>query len=154
MTFVCEFVTSLRIVAADGTTVRGDLHDHPNGLHLMAPVVLPQGDIRWVTYTSPRSHGDFTSGPPLDEPGELIATVQVEGDTWAQVETRWEEVRGWVRAEWDFFVEYEVEGVTRRWRARRPNITVPAESAVDYRNKRLTYQLRFTCQPNPTVTVV
>ena len=149
----CQFDTSLRIIAADGTTVRGDLHDHDNGRHL-APIVMPQGDIEWATYTSPRPHGDFTSGAPTDAPGELIATVTVEAASWPAVEASWEVVRGWVRAEWHFYIEHEVEGVVTRWRTRRPNIGIPSRSAVDYQNRRLTYQLRFVCQPNPTVTVV
>lgn len=150
----CDFDVALRVVAADGVTVRGDLHDDANGLHLMSPVILPQDDARRERYSSPRSHGDFVSGPPLDEPGELVVTVDVSGASWGQVETRWQAVRGWLRAEWDFFVEYEAEGVVTRWRTERPNISVPEHTPGDLKAKRLTYQLRFVCQPNPTVTIV
>jgi hypothetical protein len=149
----CDFDIALRIVAADGSTVRGDLNDQANWLILLSPVIVPQDETRRVRYKSPRSHGDFTSGPPLDEPGELVVTVDVEGSTWAQVETRWDAVRDYLRLEWDFFVEYEAEGVTRRWRTERPNITVPAQTPSDIKALRLTYQLRFICQPNPVVTI-
>lgn len=149
----CDFDIALRIVAANGTTVRGDLNDQANGLILLSPVILPQDESRRTRYTSPRAHGDFASGPPLDEPGELVATVDVEGSTWAQVETRWDAVRDYLRLEWDFFVEYEAEGVTRRWRTERPNIDVPQQTPADLQTKRLTYQLRFTCQPSPVVSI-
>lgn len=149
----CDFNLSLRVVAADGTTVRGDLNDQANGLTLMAPLVLPQDEVSRARYRSPRAKGDFTSGPPLDDPSELVATVEVTGATWAQVETRWDTVRGWVKAEWDFFIEYEVEGVTTRWRTERPNIAVAEQTSSDYRSLALTYQLRFITQPNPVVTI-
>lgn len=149
----CEFDVALRIVAADGVTVRGDLNDQANGLTLMAPVVLPNEDARRARYTSPRSHGDFPTGPALDEPGELEVAVEVVGETWAQVESRWDTVRDWLRAEWDFLVEYEAEGVTRRWRTERPNVETPTQTATDIGWKALTYRLTFVCQPNPTVTI-
>jgi hypothetical protein len=148
----CDFTVALRIIAANGLTVRGDLNDQANGLTLLAPVALPQDNTRQSVYTSPRSHGDFASGPPLDEPGDLIATVDVEGATWAQVETRWQQVRTWLRAEWTFFVEYEADGVVTRWRTRRPNVEPQEHRPDDLMQRRLTYVLRFHCQPNPQVT--
>lgn len=158
MSLVCDFDVHLRIVASDGTTVLGDLNDQASGLSLMRPIVKPDGDIDWTTYTAAYAIGDFTSGMPKPAAGDLLVTVLAEGSSWVQTNTRWRTVAapaedvtpGWLNAESTYFVELEEDGMVTRWRTRRPPV-IPL--GYDRINNRLTHQVRFHVQPNPVVTL-
>lgn len=145
-----EFNVSARIIGSDGTTVRGDLNDHTLGLDLLWPIGYPQENQRREHAAWARVVGSVPYGPPVDDADELTLTVLVEGASWAEVNSRWATVRGWLRAEWDFSIEVEEEGVTRRWYTERPDITLADSS---YALPRLVYSLRFVVQPNPSVTI-
>ena len=139
----------LRIVASDGTTVVGDLNDEDLGLSVLFPLSRPDDEAQWERYSSPRAHGDFTSGAPRDAAGDLVASVQVEGSSWEQINTRWATARGWMRAEWFFFLELEEDGVVTRWSCDRPSVT---PGIHDPAMRVMVHQVRFHVQPNPTIT--
>lgn len=150
MSLVCDFTIHLRVIAADGVTVRGDLNDQSAGLSLRRPILKPDGELLWERYTSPRAVGDFTSGPPRAAAGDLVVTVLAEGSSWPQVNTLWATAVSWLTAESHFFVELEEDGVTTRWQADRPPVS---PVGYDRRTNRLEHQVRFHCQPNPSVTI-
>lgn len=149
MSVNCDFTVHLRIVAADGATVRGDLNDAAAGLALRRGIQKPGGEILWDRYTSPRSVGDFTTGAPRPAADDLIVRILVEGSTWAEANTRWATALGWLDAEWHYFVELEEDGLVTRWRTDRPPVS---PVSYDRRNRQMVHEVRFHCQPNPLVT--
>ena len=150
MTTTCDFDVAVRIVAADGTTVRANLNDPPNGLSVMS-VQEPEETARTLRTSAPRVDGSYRVAE-AEEDGFLVVIVDVDGSTWAQCSTRWEAVRAAYRAEWDFYVETEIEGVTKRWRTERPDVAPTGSDSSSLVLKRQTYSLRFRVQPNPTVS--
>ena len=150
MTTTCDFDVAVRIVAADGSTIRADLNDPPNGLSVMS-VQEPEETVRDIRTTAPRVDGSYRVAEAEDD-GFLVVIVDVDGTTWAQCNTRWQSVRTAYRAEWDFYVETEIEGVTKRWRTERPDVAPTGLDSSSLVVKRQTYSLRFRVQPNPTVS--
>jgi hypothetical protein len=129
------------------------LRDVPNGLVVEA-FEDPVEDDRAPRFKRPRSRGGFRQGPPLDDEGEAVVVLRVEGDDWAQVATRWEAVRTAVRAHDDFKLQLEVDDVVTTWFAQRRAIRRLTPVAGEYiEAAHRVYELRFTCQPNPTVTI-
>lgn len=147
----CDFAVAVRIVAADGTTVRANLNDPPNGLSVLT-AQEPEETVRDIRVTAPRVDGSFRVAE-ADADGSLVIVVDVDGSSWGQVETRWQAVRAACRAERSFFVETEIEGVTKRWRTERPDVSFAGLESASLVAKRQTYSMRFRVQPNPTVTV-
>ena len=78
--------------------------------------------------------------------------VRVKGTTYAQVEGRRKALSDAVKAAPVWLLQRELEGVSVKWRARRPiYIGSPIDSA-GIANRRRTVTLRIPVQPNPTVT--
>jgi hypothetical protein len=150
MSTTCDFSVAVRIVAADGTTVRADLNDPPNGLSVLS-VQEPEESTRTLRVTAPRVDGSFPVARAEDD-GFLVVLVDVDGSTWVETNTRWQAVRTAYRAEWDFFVETELEGVTTRWRTERPDVAPVGIESSSLVIKRQSYSLRFRVQPHPTIT--
>ena len=151
MSVVCDFDVAVRIVAADGVTVRSNLNDVANGLSILS-VQEPEDAVRTIRVTAPRVDGSFPVAY-ADDSGFLVVIIDVEGTTWAQVETRFQAVRTAYRTEFYFFVETEVEGVTKRWRTERPDVVPSITESVSLVSKSQTYSIRFPVQPNPDVTI-
>ena len=151
MTTTCDFDVAVRIIAANGSTVRTDLNNPPNGLSVLS-VQEPEDAVRSIRMTSPRVDGSFRVAE-ADGDGFLVVVLDVDGSTWGQVETRWQSVRAAYRAESDFYIETEIEGVTKRWRTERPDVTPAGTESASLVMKRQTYTLRFLVQPNPAVTI-
>jgi hypothetical protein len=150
VTDFCDFSVAARIIASDGTTVRGNLNDHTLGLSVRRGIGWPEENQRREHAAWARVVGSVPYGPPVDDADELTLSVLVEGSTWPEVNSRWQTVRGWLRAEWDFSIEIEEEGVAWRWLTERPNVLL---TSSDLKNNRLVYTLRFVVQPNPSVTI-
>lgn len=148
----CDFDLAVRIIGADGVTILADLNDHDAGLSVMRPFTYPEENLRETRDTAPRVDGSFPQAVAFDD-SFLLVRCRVRGSSWVQVETRWETVRAAYLTDPVFYLETELAGVTRRWRAERPNVTPEDIDAFALRNLWLTYQLRFRVQPNPTVTV-
>lgn len=151
MSVTCDFDVAVRIVAADGTTVSANLNDPTNGLSVVS-VQEPEDSVRDIRVTAPRVDGSFRVAE-ADDDGSLVVVVDVDGTSWGQVETRWQAVRTAYRAESSFFVETEIEGVTKRWRTERPDVSFAGIESASLVSKIQTYSLRFRVQPNPTVTI-
>ena len=147
----CDFDVAVRIVAADGTTVRTNLNNPPSGLSVMS-VQEPEDAVRDTRVSAPRVDGSFRVAE-ADGDGFLVVVVDVDGATWAQVETRWQAIRTAYRAESYFFIETDIEGVAKRWRTERPDVIPAGSESSSLVLKRQTYTLRFRVQPNPSVTV-
>lgn len=150
MSTTCDFAVAVRIVAADGTTVRANLNDPAAGLSVLT-VQEPEDNQRDIRVTAARVDGSFRVAA-ADADGVLVVLLDVDGTTWAQVETRWQAIRAAYRAEPMFFLETEVEGVTKRWRTERPDVAPGVSDSSSLVLKRQGYALRFRVQPNPTIT--
>jgi hypothetical protein len=150
MSVTCDFDVAVRIVGSDGTTVRADLNDPNNGLSVVS-VQEPEETVRSIRTTAPRVDGSYRVAEAEDD-GFLVVVVDVDGTTWAQCETRWQAVRTAYRTEWDFYVETEIEGVTKRWRTERPDVAPVGIESASLVSKIQSYSLRFRVQPNPTVS--
>lgn len=143
---------TIRLLDLDDVLVV-NLRDLPGGLVVEA-FEEPLEEDGAPRYTSPRSHGGFRQGPPRDTEGEAVVVLRVNGANWAQVATRWEAVRTAVRLHDDFKLQSEVDGVVTTWHAQRRAIrrlTPVAGEFIEAAHR--VFELRFTCQPNPTVTI-
>lgn len=140
----------VHIVKADGVTVF-ELRDNANGLFVEA-VQRPEENVRENVVVQDNVDGDYAT-TEADAAGTLTVFSRVEGATWAQCTTRWQAVRTAYRAERNFYVETIVNGVTTRYRARRPNVTEGPESGEAIAECTQTYVLRFPVQPNPTISI-
>lgn len=147
----CDFAVAVRIVAANGTTVRANLNDVNAGLSVLT-AQEPDETVREIRTTAPRVDGSYRVAE-ADDDGFLVVVVDVDGDSWGQVETRWQAIRAAYRAEPSFYVETEIEGVTKRWRTERPDVSFAGLESASLVMKRQTYSLRFRVQPNPSVAV-
>jgi len=77
--------------------------------------------------------------------------VRVMGSTWAQTEARFLALKNAVKANPTWLLEREIEGVSVKWRARRPlSITSPVDS-VAIANRRRLVTLRIPCQPTTSI---
>jgi hypothetical protein len=150
MSTTCDFDVAVRIIAADGTTVLANLNDPPNGLSVIT-VQEPEETVRAIRTTAPRVDGSYRAAEAEDD-GFLVVVVEVDGTSWSQTETRWQAVRTAYRTEWDFYIETEIEGVTKLWRTERPDVAPAGLESASLVLKMQTYSLRFRVQPNPTVT--
>ena len=145
-----DFDVSVRILSSAGVELI-DLNDRAIGLKVESVQELEES-YREVRSTAPRVPGSSLHASVLDD-GYLVVFVHVKGTSWAQCTARWEAVRAAYRAEPQFLLETEVEGVTKRWQAERPNV---ADAGIDSSRlvvKSQTYQLRFRVQPDPTVSI-
>lgn len=147
----CDFSVDVRVVAADGATVRANLNDPDNGL-VVEFYQEPDESRREVTVESDYVDGDYAVAG-RDTAGTHVVVLRVEGSTWGEVETRWQAVRTAYRADSGFYLETATEGVTKRWECRRPDVSPGATENVSLMHKAQGYTLRFPVQPNPTVTV-
>lgn len=148
---ICERHVSVRVVSKTDDSVTADLGDHDNGLWITSHQE-PEVTDREDRSTSPRVPGSSLNSSVEDD-GFFLALGFVDGDTWAQCQSRWEALKSGCRAERRFWLELEIEGVTKRWDAERPEVTPGAVDASAIFNGRQTYQLRFRVQPNPTVSI-
>ena len=145
-----DFDVSARILSSAGA-LRLDLESPSQGLELVT-VQEPEETYREVEATADRVPGSSLIAS-VEDVGTLVVTVRAFGPTWAACAGNWETARAAYKAEAVFFVETGIEGVTKRWEARRP-VVVPAEiGSGDIAARWQTYQLRFRVQPNPTVSI-
>lgn len=152
MSAACDYSVSVRIVASDGVTVVKEFNDRANGL-TVETFQEPEENAEKARTSAPRVDGDFTLYES-DAAGELMVVIRVEGDTWGQVVGRWQECRTAYRAESDYYLETEVEGVTTRYLTERPDrVESAGMESVNLYAKRQTYVVHWHVQPNPTVTI-
>ena len=141
---------AVRIVSSDESDTF-DLRDPVNGYFVEA-VTPPEENVR-----DTRVQSDFVDGSyrvtEVDDDGVLVVFARVEGATWGQVTARWMAARAAYRAESNFYVETEIDGVTTRYRAERPNVAPAQTTGEVIASAFQTYQLRFRVQPNPLVTI-
>lgn len=156
----CDFDIHARVIPSDGGAPILDLNDQANGYVMLNPIVRPRANPRRARTEWGRAHGDFPHGSPLHSAGVLIVNGRVEGTSWGQVQERWETAfsdeeasPGHVFAEWDYFVELVEEGVTRRWRTDWPSVEPIATESADIGRLWMPYQIRWTVQPRPLVTI-
>jgi hypothetical protein len=146
---VCEFDIAVRIIASDGVTEVFDFNDHTAGM-----VVVSRQEFGDEANKS-RVEADGVDGDYLvdetDAAGDYIVYVRVEGSTWPECTTRWLAARAAYRAEANYYLEVEVQGVTTRYRTGRPDSVQPGAS--DLINNRQTYMIRWHVQPNPTISI-
>jgi hypothetical protein len=148
---VADFSVSLRIIASDGSTLVKEFNAPDAGLSVET-VQEPGDTTRKVYASSPLVDGDAVVAE-VDDAGDLVAVVTVEGATWAEVTSRWQACRTAYRAESTYYLETEVEGVTTRYRTERPDVAAAGVEAANLMGKRQTYSIRWHVQPNPSVTV-
>lgn len=135
----------------DGLVVT--LRDRPNGL-IVESFEDPSEEDAAPRYKSPRARGGFRQGPSRDDEGEAVVVLRVEGSSWGQVATRWEAVRTAVRLHDDFKLQVEVDGVVTTWHAERRSIRRLTPVTGEYiEAAHRVFELRFICQPNPTITI-
>lgn len=146
-----DFDVSLRIIAADGITVVHEFNAPESGL-VIETMQEPGDSTRKIRATAPRVDGDYTVAE-ADDAGDLTAVIRVEGSTWAEVATRWQECRTAYRAESYYYLEAEIEGVTTRYATERPDVTSGPVEAANLMQKNQTYAIRWHVQPNPSVSV-
>ena len=150
----CDFDIAVRIIGSDGTTVRADLNDHAAGLEVAQPIALPDENVRdAVRVSAARVDGDFRVAWAMDA-ATLPIRVTVTGSSWAQVESRWQVVRTAYKAEDDFYLELEMQGVTYRWRTERPNVQPEEIGTAELGGNFTTYLTAWRVQPNPSVTIL
>ena len=106
-----------------------------------------------VTAQSPWVDGD------AEEMYRLAATiievqVRVKGSTWAQVEGNRKALADAVKAASTWVLERELEGVSVKWRARRPLSILSPVTSVDIANRRRYVTLRIPVQPSPSISGV
>lgn len=143
-----------RIIASNGTTVVRDFHDHAGGVDVLSPITYPRFDPRRARTEWMHAEGDVAYGVVTRGTGVLVLNILVEAETWAGVETTWEAIEADLFAEPDYFVEVELEGVTRRYRTDIPSFGEATDvTPQDVKGTALAYQLRFIVQPNPTTTI-
>lgn len=137
----------------DPDTVLVDLRDPANGLFVEA-FFPPVDAVREARRKPARGHGGNRVGVKLDDESEARAIVRIEGADWDQVSDRWwNTVRAGLRVADDFILEEIVNGVSTRWQAERGNVT-PAEHVGEViASAFIVQEIRFTCQPFPTVTI-
>lgn len=114
----------------------------------------PVEDVRQDRLKWARSHGGFGVGVKLDDEGIGTLTLRIEGSTWTQITTRWLAVRTALRSEDVFYLDVTVDGVVTRWQAERGSVKpVTTLNGIAIESLHRVYEIQFTCQPNPTVTV-
>ena len=145
-----DFAVAVRVLSSAGAE-RIDFDSDELGLGVVT-VQEPEDNYREVRATADRIPGSSLIASVPDD-GFLVVMVRVKGATWADCTARWEAARVAYRAEDRFFIETVIEGVTKRWIAERPSVTPAAIESASLISKRLTYQLRFRVQPNPTVSI-
>ena len=144
MTVIPMFNVDLRIIAADGSTLV-----YAFGTRVVS-ITEPGDETSKVRTDAPRVDGD-TVVAEKDSAGDLNAVVVFEGATWAAVETAYQAARTAWRSDSRYYLDVVREGVTKRYRADRPDSVSP--DRPDLGNKRQTYAIRWHVQPNPTVTI-
>lgn len=138
----------VRITTSDAAS-SFSLEDEVNGYTLLNEISEPEWDEMSPRVTSPYMHGDVGTAPPTLAPGFLPVIVEVSGDSWAQVSTRTAALETAWRAETQFLLDVELEGVVTRYRAERSAwrpAPVTAESV--FHNVR-EVSLIFRVQPFP-----
>ena len=151
MTAACDFEVAVRVVESEGTTVSLDFNDVAGGLSVET-VQEPEENVREIKVAAPRVNGRYRVAEADDE-GELVVVVRVTAATWSECMAIWQAARTAYRAERVFYVETEIEGVTVRYEAGRPNVTPAGLESSSLLLKEQTYVLRFPVQPNPVVTI-
>lgn len=140
----------VRIVSADGLSVF-ELRNPAGGL-VVESVQPPEENARETVIVADNVDGDYATVSD-DAAGVLTVFCRVRGSSWPQTTTRWLAARTAYRAERNFYVETVIDGVTTRYRTRRPNVTAGDLTGEAIANNMQTYVLRFPVQPNPTITI-
>lgn len=141
---------AVRVVKSDESATF-QLRNNAAGLFVEG-VQPPEENVEENVVTQDGVDGDYAVSE-RDTAGILTVVVRVEGTSWPQTTTRWQAARTAYRAERNFYVETEIDGVTTRYRARRPNVTGGQLTPEDVANSTQRYVLRFPVQPNPTITI-
>lgn len=149
---VCQFDVAARILDLDTETEVLDFNDHTLNLHVQD--WLPPEETWRKRRTDPDNvDGAFPYTRKLTA-NALILSVHVHDDTtWDAAEANWEVARAAYGAAEFFWLETQVQGVTRRYLAESPDVTPEGITAQTIASRWLTYVLRFPVQPNPTVTI-
>jgi hypothetical protein len=130
-----------------------ELRDPDEGLFVEAFMPPPE-NVREARRKPARGHGGNRLGVKLDDEGTAQVILRVEGASWGEVQTRWGAVRAGLRAFPDFYLEEVVDGVTTRWVAERGNVTPSEHVGEAIASAFIVQDLRFTCQPFPSVEIV
>lgn len=138
------FDVDLRIVASDGSTLV-----YAFGTKVVS-ISEPGDATDKVRVDAPRVDGDATVAEK-DTAGDLTAIVVFEGASWPAVETAYQAARTAWRSESRYYLDVVRQGVTKRYRADRPDAVTP--DRPDLGNNRQTYSIRWHVQPNPTVSI-
>jgi hypothetical protein len=154
MTHGHEFPTSVRLLEVGTLDVVVEFHDPDNGVLIGDEIVLPAPNRRQARLKSARAHGSFGVGARLFDDGILVVPITIQGATWAQVQTRYVALYEALISADEFFVEVTLSGATTRWYCDAPVDVFPAPiNAAARVINGLDYELRFTVQPRPTVTI-
>jgi hypothetical protein len=154
MTHVCDFPTDVRLLEVGTLSVLLDLHDPDNGFDITDEIVQPDPNQRQARLKSARAHGSYGVGARLDDDGLLVIRVGVFGSTWGQCTTRVLAMLEGLRAADRFYVETALSGVTTRYFCDAPvDVNPEPIEIVDRAANMQRYELRFTVQPRPTVTI-
>jgi hypothetical protein len=154
MTHPHELPTSVRLLDIDGTTELIDFHDEAAGLLIGDEIILPPPNKRRGRIKSARSGGSYRVGARVPDDGVLIVPISVLGDTWPAKETNYQAMYAVLDALDEFYVEVVLSGVETRWYSDDAVDVFPAPVTGETRvlNEQ-DYELRFTVQPSPVVTI-
>ena len=145
----CDISIDARIVPTD-LSEGFSLHRPDEGYALMNDVP----EVEWIesapAVTSVYMHGDAPIAEPVLQAGFLPLVVEVSGDTWAEVRERRDEMEQAWRAESQFWLDVEVEGVVDRYWASRSAWRQAPRTLLDVVANRQEVTLVFKVQPFPT----
>ena len=143
---------AIRLRHIDTDAILIELRDPALG-RFVESFVPPTEDVRRAGRKPARGHGGNRVGQLLDDEGTAQLILRLEGADWPDVTQKWLDVRAGLRAQPDFILEEVVDGVTTRWVAERGNVT-PAEHVGEViASAFLVQQIRFLCQPFPSVVI-
>lgn len=147
----CDFSVAVRILDLDSEAEVLDFNDEAIGLDVEQ---LVEPEESWATRrTNPDNVDGSFAYTRKASSGTLVLSVHAHGDTWAECQAAWEAARAGYGAADYFYLQTEIEGVSKTWLAERPDVTPEAITSGALAAKWLTYVLRFPVQPNPTVSI-
>ena len=152
MTHTHDLPTAVRLRAVGTLAEIVSFHDPDNGVDIGGKLLPPMSrNQRQARLKSARAHGSYATGARLFDDAEFVVPLLVFGSSWGQCTQRFLDVVTAVQSAERFYVETVMSGVTTRWYCDAP--VDFDEVASDRKNNRQRYDLTFTVQPRPTVTI-